>query len=106
MKKYIEIEPANNANALKIEVYYNLGGINYFTGRVDERGYYISVTPVERARGMESFVAFTGAKQLIHPVKRQSAKAESIAHTKAETMLPALIEYVAQRNGLVLKGGC
>lgn len=49
MKKYIEVkENSAKVTHLKIELYYDLGGMNYFTGRAENRGYYLSVTPVER----------------------------------------------------------
>jgi RimJ/RimL family protein N-acetyltransferase len=64
MKKYEPI--ANSPKELKIEVRYNKGGMNYFTSRNEERGYYLSVTPVERTKGegytSESYVGFSGVK--------------------------------------------
>lgn len=106
MKKYIEVkENPAKVTHLKIELYYDLGGMNYFTGRAENRGYYLSVTPVER--GMrdggfisESYTAFTGIKQNIKQVTRKSAKAESEAEKLAADAMDNLIDYVCKKNGL------
>lgn len=71
--KYYKVK-GSESKYLKAEIYYALGGHNYFTSRNESRGYYISVSPVERARGMESYTAFTGLKQCILPVQRKSQK--------------------------------
>lgn len=104
MKKYIEVKATRDASHLKIEVYYNLGGFNCFTYRNEQRGYYLSVTPVKRENRngctMEQFTAFTGIKQLVKPVNRKSTKAEAEAEAIAATMEADLIRYVCNKNGL------
>jgi hypothetical protein len=40
---------------LKVSLEYTLGGMNYFSGNQYPRGYRISITPVSRSEGMESF---------------------------------------------------
>ena len=100
MKKYILVKENNAATHIKIETYYNLGGYNYFTGKSEARGYYLSVTPVQKSRGMESFTAFSGIKQCIKAVNRKSAKAEAEAEALAAEAEAALIEYVCNNNGL------
>lgn len=87
MKLYFPIknpEEVNGCTHLTAEVYYDLGGMNYFTYKVEPRGYYMSMTPVEKVdRGgyvTESYTAFTGKKTLIKEVKRKSAKAENEAN--------------------------
>lgn len=64
---------------LKCELYYSLGGMNYFTGRVEARGYYVSVSPVERGDGWESFTAFSGWKKCVVECARKGKKAEAKA---------------------------
>lgn len=89
MKKYIEVkENPAKVTHLKIELYYDLGGMNYFTGKAENRGYYLSVTPVTRGTSAggftsESYTAFTGIKQNIKQVTRKSAKAETEAEKLA-----------------------
>jgi hypothetical protein len=73
MKTYKEI--GNNYH-LKTKVYYEIGGTNYFTGKQEERGYYLSVSPVqidnsENVR-VEIYTSFSGYKKLLLPVKRKS----------------------------------
>ena len=107
MKKYYAVkENSARTTHLKCEVYYSLGGYNYFTYKSEGRGYYASVTPVERSTSCgfasESYVAFTGIKQLVKPVSRRSAKAEADAEKLAEPVFDRLIEYVLNKQGLEL----
>ena len=101
MKKYIPILNATkNANFLKIEIYYNIGGMNYFTGRAENRGYYISVSPVYKDGILESYTSFTGIKQCLSTVSRKSEKAYNNALTIAPGALPELIEIVCTKNNI------
>lgn len=108
MIKYLKVqENSAKVTHLKIELYYSLGGMNYFTSRAESRGYYLSVTPVERCVSSgytsERYTAFTGLKQLVKGVKRKSQKAEKEAENLAENLVNELIEYVCGQNGLVLQ---
>ena len=67
---------------LKVELYYSLGGYNCFTSKSETRGYVISVSPVGRYAGLESYIVFTGKKYCLVPVQRQSKKAKEEAKTK------------------------
>ena len=80
--EYIPTNKPNNF--LKCELYYTTGGMNYFTCKNEQRGYYTSVSPVEKARGFETYTAFTGAKTLVKPCNRKSSKAEAEALAKYE----------------------
>ena len=103
MKKSIALEnPTRDANTLEIEVYYHLGGMNYFTGRNEPRGYYLSVTPALRYKHSTSYISFTGTKILLKEVKRKSAKAEAEAEEIAKSKIDDLIAYVCTRNGIVI----
>lgn len=108
MIKYLKVQenPASVTD-LKIELYYDLGGMNYFTGRAENRGYYLSVTPVERCVSSygytsECYTAFSGIKQLVKGVKRKSQKAEKEAENLAENLMNKMIDYVCSQNGLKL----
>lgn len=105
MKKYIALAPNNAATHLRIDLDYSLGGYNVFTGKSESRGYYLSVMPVERARGCESFVAFSGIKQCVKPVSRKSDKAMRDAEKFAATIENDLIQYVLNTNNLQLLEG-
>lgn len=84
MKNYEVLSSNNGVNTcLKSEVFYSLGGMNYFTGKEEPRGYYASVGLVkqEHKNGYttESFMMFDkrfgATKTLLVPVKRKSDKA-------------------------------
>jgi hypothetical protein len=98
MKKYIE----RNGQTLKVEVYYSLGGLNYFTGRQEKRGYYLSVTPVEiedhGGYRTETVTLFSGVKELLKEVTRRSKKAETEAEKLAEERMETLINYVLAKQ--------
>lgn len=99
MKKYIPIlNPNNYFNYLKIDIYYDLGGMNYFTGKPESRGYYISVSPVYKNGITERYTSFTGIKQCIKTVSRKSEKAYAAALESAPEILPGLIDLVCAKN--------
>ena len=104
MKKFIATKTENVF--VKVETYYNLGGMNYFTYKVELRGYYLSVTPVERInRGSyitESCTAFSGYKMLLKEVKRKSKKAEMEAEQIAADEMQRIIDQVLSEQGLEL----
>lgn len=100
MKNYEKIE--NSDTELKIQVYYNKGGLNYFNYKNEERGYYLSVCPVQVERKdngicIESYTAFSGVKKLVLPVKRQSDKKYNEAVQLAESHINELKEYVLSK---------
>ena len=85
-----------------MQVYYDKGGMNYFSGRPEARGYYASVTPVQVERResgitVESYAAFSGVKQLLVETQRSSPKGEREAMQKAQEVLPQLKEHVTQK---------
>ena len=109
MIKYIPVRESEYATHIKIELRYNLGGTSWATYQPEKRGYYIHVTPVKRETrdgyGLESFVAFTGYKQLVKEVTRKSAKAEAQAEAAAADIIDIMVERVCMKNGLELAQG-
>lgn len=67
-----------DATHIKVSIYYSLGGMNYFTGRQDPRGYNVSVSVVtrkeERGYTSESLFLGEGFRSFIEPAKRFNAK--------------------------------
>lgn len=60
---------------IEIDISYTLGGQNYFTGRVDPRGYFVHVRPVDLGEdGFRSFMLFSGYKMLVKSADRYSEK--------------------------------
>lgn len=108
MKKYIKLkENGKRVNNLRVELYYSLGGYNYFTYREEPRGYYLSVSPVDYSNKngiiTEMYGAFSGIKECIKTVTRKSKKAEAEAETIAKVKETELINYVLAQNGLELE---
>ncbi len=97
MKKYEKIEGSNKE--LKIEVYYDKGGMNYFNSKNELRGYWLSMRQVEierQGRGIviESFGLMSGAKIFLKEVKRYSQKTYEDAIILAQDKIPELREHV------------
>lgn len=64
---------------LKFQVYYDKGGINYFTGETDKRGYWVAVKPVtksvsENGVSWEKALMFEGFKCFLKETNRFSRK--------------------------------
>lgn len=91
-----EYIPTNKENQfVKCELYYSLGGVNVFTYKNEQRGYFVSVVPVKRERGFESFVAFSGYKQCVVNVARKSKKAEQEALSRYESAKSEMLKRFA-----------
>ena len=104
-RKYIEIteNSQDNNNCLEVTFYYDLGGYNCFTHKEESRGYYLSVTPLERKveDGLvtECYTAFSGVRELIHPCNRKSTKAENVAREKLQAYGKMMIDYIVNKCG-------
>lgn len=110
MKKYFELKENEQKNThLEVEIYYSLGGMNYFTGREEKRGYYLSVSPIAKSNGCISYIGFSGIKSLIKEVGRKSVKAEKEAENIVKntengiSALNNLVNQVLAKNNLQLK---
>lgn len=106
--KLIEVENAEQVEATHIEVqlYYSKGGMNYFTGSTEARGFYLSVTPVsishERGYTSRSFTAFSGIKKMVLEVARFNQK-KFDEFTPSEDDVNELLDYVKAKNGITTK---
>ena len=108
MKEYIKVSGRSDVNNLRIDFDYDLGGMNYFTGRVERRGYYISIMPVYRTvrEGgwtSESYTAFTGVKTCLLEVARKSSKKEQEAQKLFEAEKQKYIDYMLKRYNLTVE---
>ena len=73
-------EKDKSSNVLTAQIYYSLGGMNYFSYRSEPRGYYFSITPERRGKGTVSFsMSNPGAKHCFMEVKRRTKKNETAA---------------------------
>ena len=87
-------EGLKNGTHIDVEVYYDIGGMNYFSGRTSPRGYYVSVTPVTRKDNMISHVTFKGYKQLLFETSRFSANQFKRAVEMGRSIAPGIVERV------------
>ena len=78
-----DITSNDKNNKIVTEIYYDIGGMNYFTSEVEKRGYYFSITPEERSGGFRTYTGFSGVKTCILEVARKSKS----AYDKAKAML-------------------
>ena len=105
-KNYIPIVDNPNWNYMKVHTYYDLGGMNYFSGNVEKRGIYMSITPVQRNTSDEGYTsevttAYTGTKFLMQEVSRWSKLLMKYTPTNQE--LEASIKHVANENNITLE---
>lgn len=87
---------------IKVTLDYERGGMNYFTSQTIARGYYVTVTPIERGDGFEMTRAFSGMRQCLRQVQRASPSAARQAAELAESVADTLIDVVALRNNLIV----
>lgn len=79
---------AKHYNTVEAKVYYSLGGMNYWTYKVEPRGYYFSLTPYRVEGIMRSFIAGDGYKTCILECGRQSKK----RYEEAKAMMDGLLD--------------
>jgi uncharacterized ubiquitin-like protein YukD len=97
-----------NATHLKIEMYYAMGGTNYFSSNVEKRGLYLSVSPVSRSASedgkyvSESYTGFSGIKEHVLDMARFNQK-KFDTYVVDETRLQVLIDYVLKNQNITLK---
>ena len=101
--------PGNKA-VVQVEVYYNEGGANMFAGTYEQRGIYLSVTPVEIEQTDTPGVvirlssAFSGTKTCIEPATRfNRRRLEALAETAMQhEKYPVCLAHVLNKNGIEL----
>lgn len=107
--KYIKITENNrdNNNYLQVEFYYTLGGYQYSTYTVKPRGYYISVTPIEKSErngvNMISFTGFTGFYEMLEKCDRKSKKAQQAASEKMPAYEKMMIDFICKKYGYIVE---
>ena len=71
--EYFELD----GRQFSVKVFYDLGGMSYFTGKVAKRGYFVSFTPCKYEKNGVgiSFMLFHGYKEQVQDANRFSKKA-------------------------------
>lgn len=108
MKQYYKVK--DSKTEIKMSTGYDLGGMNYFSGAVNRRGYYLYAQPVERSDSngfrCESTTLFSGFKVMLVEVSRKGKKAEATAEKLALEQSYQYAEKLANQLGLELTGEC
>lgn len=93
-------KPENdNSNELRVEIYYSLGGVNYFTYKMEPRGWYFSIAPEYHKGNMRSYAAFSGMKTCILETKRRTDKGARTAAAMYEECVEKYLKPWCERNG-------
>jgi len=98
----IPVEGAGETTHIDVELYYSKGGMNYFSGRTEARGLYISVQPLTKGDRFVSFTAFSGFKQHVKEMKMFTQKALD-SFTPDPEIIQSMIDRVLEKTGLRVK---
>lgn len=94
MKNYVE----RGGKTFSVSVSYNKGGMNMWTGKEMERGYYLNIRPVvlEKCDGYtsESFMIGAGYNKFLLGVKRQSSKSLDLAVVESGQWVDQIIDKI------------
>ncbi len=105
--KMIEVVQGD-ATHIEVELSYNIGGMNYFTGDVLERGLKLSVRPVRKSVSecgkfsSTSYTAFSGISQHLLTLKRFNQKTLDTFNVDDET-INKLVNIVKIKNHIETK---
>jgi hypothetical protein len=89
----------NGCTHVEVELYYSKGGMNYFSGRNEARGLWLSVSPVERGDRFVKYSAWSGIKKHVKEMKMFSQKAID-TFTPNEMEIEEMINTVISNNSL------
>lgn len=111
-KEYLKLKPNSDGEThLRVSMDYDLGGINYFNGKMNERGYYLYCIPCAlsdsefKGRTYTSVKTCVGKslKKLLKKVTRKSKKAEEESTEIALASKAELISAVCKQYGYELE---
>ena len=99
---YVKVTGNPQFTHLKIETYYDKGGYNLFTDEPIQRGYFISVRPLEKTDCSEVWKLFSGYKKFLEPCSRYSKKTFERIDACTVENCGELVEKVCDEYGLTL----
>lgn len=111
IKRYFKTKCIPDSTHIAVELFYSKRGYNYFTGKIEESGIWLSFSPVtygeKEGCTCESYTAFSGVKFLIKGLERMSRK--QLAKVAAELHKSELIDslvfhYEAGHQYQLVKG--
>lgn len=95
---YVPAPGAIPRTHIRIDVYYSKGGLNYFSGGSEPRGYWLSATPIEVHDG-GGFGMLMGDKMgtriFLSPAARLNAKALAALADRVLPMAPSIAGAIA-----------
>lgn len=104
IKMYMKVK-GSDTRKIKIETYYYKGGTNWFNGKIDERGYYLSARPIEKTEKnrctLENYSS--GYKMLVKAVARASKKQEDEADKQALQCINVLVDKICAENNIEIE---
>lgn len=84
--------PTNKeGRVIEVGLTYSLGGMNYFSGMVEPRGYFLYARPAEVGNGVRTIAMF-------HGIKDQVAEASRFSQKKMDALLA---EYTLEHPEVV-----
>lgn len=101
-----------NCNALKIQLRFEYGGTNYFTGDINKKGLYLHFQPIEKTETetanieIHHYALFSGMKLLMKEMPRKNAKMEKIAEIHVRTNLDKIVELYLKEDYNALLSLC
>ena len=106
-KKIIRNIPVEggDANVIRVDIHYNVGGMNYFTARKEARGLYMSVSPLQVGDRFTTYNGFSGVKVLVKEMSRYSEKALYDFQPDQE-LVDRMVNRVAEYNNLKIVEPC
>lgn len=87
-----------NASHLKVELYYTLGGMNYFTGINEARGIYLSVCPITKTETSTIYRGFSGGKICVKEMTRFNQKVFDNFEVDNDTMIKLIAHVICENN--------
>ena len=104
-----EVAKAKDVNFLEVEVYYTLGGANYFSGGQTQRGIWLAIKPVKVSDGMVKFTMFDGYRDLLEAANKLNRKRVDALFDQVRSDIDAktgkawkLMQAVLAKDGLAL----
>lgn len=104
IKMYMKVK-GSNTRKIEIGTYYYKGGRNWFTGKIDERGYYLAARLVETIEkdGWVQGSCSSGRKMLIKAVTEASKEQEDEADKQALQYINILVDKICAENNVEIE---
>ena len=100
VRKYT-VENHPEANEIRVEVYYHIGGMSYLAGRMEKRGFNLSVTPLNVSEGWTTYRGFSGVKMFLQEASRFSQKAlDRVVANLSEDEIQRVLSSVLVSNNI------